>query len=77
MCLAIPAKVLKVDQHDDTAVVSIDGVSKEVSTVLLDDVAPDDYVLVHVGFALATISEEEAVRTLDIFEQAGRQEASG
>ncbi|MFA5531235.1 MAG: HypC/HybG/HupF family hydrogenase formation chaperone [Thiohalomonadaceae bacterium] len=70
MCLAIPARVVAVDQDGGTAVVSVSGVKKEVSTALVADVAIDDYLLIHVGFALNKISEEEAERTLALFAQA-------
>jgi hydrogenase expression/formation protein HypC len=46
-------------------------VSKQVSLALVDDVAPGDYVLVHVGYALNTICPEEAERTLAIIAEAG------
>lgn len=61
MCLAAPAAVLSV--HGDEALVDLDGVRLKVSTALLDDVAPGDVVLVHVGFALSKIDPEEAERT--------------
>jgi len=71
MCLAIPARVVTVDRDGGTAVVSLGGVKKEVSTALLEDVAVDDYVLIHVGFALHKIDQAEAERTLALFAQAG------
>ncbi|MCK9532249.1 MAG: HypC/HybG/HupF family hydrogenase formation chaperone [Hydrogenophaga sp.] len=71
MCLAIPARVVTVDRDGGTAVVSLGGVKKEVSTALLEDVAVDDYVLIHVGFALHKIDPVEAERTLALFAQAG------
>lgn len=70
MCLALPAEVI--ETHDDgTAIVSLGGVRKEVSLALVDDVSPGDYVLIHVGYALNTISAREAERTLAMFEEAG------
>jgi hydrogenase expression/formation protein HypC len=71
MCLAIPAKVVAVDAAADQATVALEGVSKQVSLALVDDVAPGDYVLVHVGYALNKVSPEEAERTLAIMAEAG------
>lgn len=70
MCLAIPAKVEAVEA-DDMAVVAIENVRKRISTALLDDVDTGDYVLVHVGYALHRLSEEEAQKTLSLMAQVG------
>lgn len=71
MCLAIPAKVVAIDERGENAVVSIGNVKKEVSLALVEEVAIDDYLLIHVGYALNKISEEEAQRTLELFAEAG------
>ena len=71
MCLAIPAKVVSVDLAAETAIVALGPVKKEISIALLDDVAPGDFVLVHVGFALHKVSPEEAERTLAMIREAG------
>ena len=70
MCLAIPAQVISLDA-DDMATVALEGIRKPVSTALVDDVAVGDYVLVHVGYALHKLSEEEADRTLKLMAEAG------
>jgi hydrogenase expression/formation protein HypC len=70
MCLAIPAKVEAVEPQE-MALVSVEGIRKRISTALLDDVAPGDYVLVHVGYALHKLSEDEAERTLALMAQLG------
>ncbi|MEP3048091.1 MAG: HypC/HybG/HupF family hydrogenase formation chaperone [Roseibium sp.] len=70
MCLAIPAKVISIDS-DDMATVALEGIKKPVSTALLDEVAVGEYVLVHVGYALHKLSEEEADRTLKLMAEAG------
>lgn len=70
MCLAIPAKVEALES-DDIAVVAVEGVRKRISTALLDTVAPGDYVLVHVGYALHQLSENEARHTLALMAKAG------
>ena len=71
MCLAIPARIVAIDADDESATVALGEVKKRISTALLDDLKIDDYVLVHVGFALHKISEEEAEKTLALLEQAG------
>lgn len=72
MCLAIPAEVTAI-LPDDMAIVSIDGVSKEVSVALIEDLAVGDYVIIHVGYALAKIDPDEAIRTLELMQQLGAQ----
>ncbi len=71
MCLAIPGKVVEIDVEADMATVSVGNVKKAVSTALVEDVAIGDYLLIHVGYALNKISEEEAAATLKLFEEAG------
>lgn len=71
MCLAVPAKVISIDEHSDMATVSLGEIEKQVSMALLDEVNINDYVLVHVGYALHKISEEEAQKTLSLFAEAG------
>jgi hydrogenase expression/formation protein HypC len=71
MCLAIPAKIASIDPDGQSARVSLGGVFKEISLALVDGVAIGDYVLVHVGYALNRLSEEEAERTLALISEAG------
>lgn len=68
MCLGIPAEVTKL-LPDEMAVASIDGVSKEVSVVLIEDLAVGDYVIIHVGYALTKIDPDEARRTLELMRE--------
>ena len=70
MCLALPARVLSVDAITDTATVAIEQVRVEVSLALLENIQVGDYVLVHVGYALQKISEEQAEKTLELFASA-------
>jgi len=67
MCHAIPAQVVGIDEDTDMATVSLDGVKKDVSLALVQDVVVGDYLLVHVGYALNKVSPEEAERTLELF----------
>jgi hydrogenase expression/formation protein HypC len=71
MCLAIPARVLAIDEATDMATVALGEVRKEVSLALVEDVQVDDFVLIHVGYALNKVSSEEAERTLQLFAEAG------
>jgi hydrogenase expression/formation protein HypC len=71
MCLAIPARVVEL-LPDETARVSLDGVGKIISTALVDDLAIGDYVVLHVGYALAKIDEAEALATLELLREAAQ-----
>jgi hydrogenase expression/formation protein HypC len=67
MCLAIPGKVVEIGK-DDTILVDFGGVKREVKSTLLEGkVKINDYVLVHIGFAMAIVEEEEALETLRLF----------
>lgn len=68
MCLAIPVQVTEV-LPDDMARVTLDGVSKVISTALIDDVQVGDYLVLHVGYALAKIDPEEAEHTLALIRE--------
>lgn len=76
MCLALPAQITQIDSATNIATVSVDGVKVEVSLALVDDVQVGDYVLVHVGYALNKIDEDEAIKTLALFAEAGLTAAS-
>jgi len=67
MCLAIPARVEALLDHDQ-AVIDLDGVKKQVSLALVEDVAVGDYVVVHVGYALGRLDPDEAARTLELLQ---------
>lgn len=67
MCLAVPARI--VERRDWLATVDVDGVTRQVSLMLLPEAVAGDYVLVHAGFAIQTIDEEEALRTLELFKE--------
>ncbi|NWF39640.1 HypC/HybG/HupF family hydrogenase formation chaperone [Mariprofundus sp. NF] len=69
MCLAVPARVESLDDSASSAIVNLDGIRKEISTRLLDEVAVGDYVLVHVGYALERIDPDEAEKTLLLFDE--------
>ena len=70
MCLAIPVQVSEI-LPDEMAKVSLDGVVKIVSAALVEDLKAGDYVVLHVGYALAKIDPDEAERTLELLASAG------
>ncbi|MBU8910524.1 MAG: HypC/HybG/HupF family hydrogenase formation chaperone [Desulfobacterales bacterium] len=63
MCLAVPSKIIEI--NDTVAKVDVDGVIRETSIMLMDDVKIGDYVIVHAGFAINKIDEEAALQTLE------------
>ena len=67
MCVAIPALVKSIE--GSMAEVEVGGVSRQVSLQLTPEAQKGDYVLVHAGFAIHIIDEEEARETLKIFEE--------
>jgi hydrogenase expression/formation protein HypC len=75
MCLAIPAQVIElIDEENRLALVDVAGLRRNVNVGLLDEdggAQPGDWVLVHVGFALSKVDEEEAHATLQLLEQMG------
>ena len=71
MCLGIPGRIVDVpDRRAGLATVDISGVRRSVSVALVDEpgapIEPGDWVLVHVGFALSRIDEEQAHETLEL-----------
>lgn len=67
MCLAVPCQVLRIDKAgtlDATAVVQLGGIQKEVSVAFVPEVKPGEFVLLHAGFALSIVDEDEAQRLL-------------
>jgi hydrogenase expression/formation protein HypC len=74
MCLAIPARVVEL-LPNLRAIVDLGGVRKDVSIDLVDDAQVNDYVIIHVGYALGKIDPEEAQRTLDLFAELSASEA--
>ena len=67
MCLAVPAKILAINDSD-TVLCDFNGVQKDVNVSLINDPKPDDWVIVHVGFALNRIDADEAQKTLQALE---------
>jgi hydrogenase expression/formation protein HypC len=75
MCLGIPGEVVEIlTDRPDLARVDVSGVKRAINIGLLaeEDVKPGDWVLIHVGFALAKIDEEEARAAMEFLESIGQ-----
>jgi hydrogenase expression/formation protein HypC len=68
MCLAIPSKIVKIENGVGT--IDVDGVQRTASLLLVEDAAVGDYVIVHAGFALHKIEEADAMESLRILKEA-------
>lgn len=67
MCLSIPARVESIE--NDMAIVSVGGTEYKASLQMLEDVKVGDYILLHTGFAIQKLSEEEAQESLRVFQE--------
>ncbi|WP_295693610.1 HypC/HybG/HupF family hydrogenase formation chaperone [Lapillicoccus sp.] len=73
MCLAVPGRVLSVEEKDGTTMAQVDfgGLRKEVCLAYVPDAKIGEYVIVHVGFAIQRLDERSAQETLATFERLG------
>jgi len=73
MCLAVPGKILSITGTDELrlARVSFGGTVKEVSLVYTPEARVGEYVMVHVGFAISTVDEDEAAQVFEYLRQMG------
>ncbi len=73
MCLAVPGRVLSLEDQDGTTMAQVDfgGLRKEVCLAYIPDVRIGEYVIVHVGFAIQRLDEKSALDTLANFEKLG------
>ena len=67
MCLAIPAKIIEIENEMGT--IDMDGTQREISLLLLEDAKIGDYVFVHAGFAIHKIDETEAMESLKVLRE--------
>jgi hydrogenase expression/formation protein HypC len=70
MCLAVPGRIIEIDGV--TARVDFGGVTREANLTLVPEAAVDSYVLVHAGFAIQVLNEEEAEESLGLFRDLAR-----
>jgi hydrogenase expression/formation protein HypC len=79
MCLAVPAKIISLNPNEDdllrTGNVDFSGVQKEISLAYVPEANVGDYVIVHAGFALSVLDEEEALASLQAFRDLADFEA--
>ncbi len=76
MCLAVPGKLMSIEGDDPllrTGRVSFGGIIKEINLSLVPEVAVGDYLLVHAGFAISTIDEEEANRVFSLLDEIDKK----
>ena len=73
MCLAVPGRILSVEDQDGTTMAQVDfgGLRKEVCLAYIPGVQIGEYVIVHVGFAIQRLDEKSALDTLANFEKLG------
>ena len=73
MCLAIPGKIVSVSGEDFARIarVSFGGIIKEVSLAYVPEAREGEYVIVHVGFAISVVDEEQALQTFEYLKQMG------
>ena len=71
MCLSIPSKVVKIDKEKNVATVDTMGVQRDASLDLMaeDDVKVGDYVLIHIGFIMNKISQEDALESIKVYKE--------
>lgn len=67
MCLAIPARIKSI--QDQMATIDMEGTQRDVSLLLLEDAKIGDFVIVHAGFAIHKIDEDEAMESLKVLRQ--------
>jgi hydrogenase expression/formation protein HypC len=76
VCLAIPGQVVELvpDTDEQLAVIDVVGVKRKINIGLLDrgTLAPGDWVLIHVGFAMSKVDEREAAEALSVLEMMGQ-----
>jgi hydrogenase expression/formation protein HypC len=74
MCLGIPGRLVELMDHEHLARVDVNGVGRVINIGLLEDedLGPGDWVLIHVGFAMSKIDEEEAQRALEGLQLMGQ-----
>jgi hydrogenase assembly chaperone HypC/HupF len=67
MCLAIPSKIITIE--GDNAVVELNGIKRRISLSMLPEAKEGDYVMVHAGFAIAVVDEDQAREEIELWEE--------
>jgi len=75
MCLAVPGRIISLSNEADPLIrkgrIDFSGITREISLAYVPEAKVDDYVIVHAGFALSVLDEEEARTTLQVFQALG------
>ena len=71
MCLAVPMKILEI-RNEDTGLCELEGNKQEVNLSLIDNPAPGDFVIIHAGFAIERLDQEEARERIEMFAEMAR-----
>jgi hydrogenase expression/formation protein HypC len=71
MCIAVPMKVVEINDRKNTGIVESSGVKREIGLQLMDDIKVNDWVIVHTGFAISRLEEKEARETLGLLREGG------
>jgi len=69
MCLAVPMRIIEI--RGEMGDVEVGGVKREVGLMLLEDAKVGDWVIIHAGFAIAKLDEDQASETLGLLKEAG------
>ncbi|MDA3946210.1 MAG: HypC/HybG/HupF family hydrogenase formation chaperone [Helicobacteraceae bacterium] len=71
MCLSIPSKVVKIDSESNIAIVDTMGVTRKAGLELVEkeDIKVGDYVLIHIGFVMNKIDDEDALESLKVYKE--------
>jgi hydrogenase expression/formation protein HypC len=74
MCLSVPGRIIKIDENMNMAEVNVGGFLRDISLDLCPDVSVGEYVLIHAGFAIQKVDEEEAIETLNLLKKMAEME---
>lgn len=73
MCIAVPCKIIKfIDEENKIALGDFMGIKREINVQLIEDPKPDEYVIVHVGYAIQKIDVEDALERIQAFNELGQ-----
>ena len=75
MCLAIPSKIVQIENN--IATIDVDGIQRQASLLLMEDAEIGDYVIVHAGFVIQKIDESAALESLNLLREAVAMAESG
>ena len=76
MCLAVPMAVVEI-LDNQTAIVELDGVKYQANTSLVGETRPGEYLIVHAGFAIEKLDQEEAAARISLFRTLAEESAEG